>query len=165
MTVVCSCGKKLRIPDALAGREIACPFCRAAVKAIASSSAPDDPAASLIQALKSRPAAAPPRNQPPPVAQAAPPAPTRGYYILGGVLAALLVAAMVFIFRSGEDEKSCEIKSFVELSPVTQVAAQPAPQAVALSNSGTTPGFFEDVPSGDSKDYEKRTGKKADSFK
>ncbi len=242
MTVVCSCGKTLQLPDALAGQEVICPFCRAAVKAVPPAPAPDDPTASLIAAIKNQPTAAPvqdeqvaalaatikrstqenqplpmaesvpaaredppllmaesvpaaarstaPAKQPLPIAISLPPStrpassaarpapkparpkpktampvadePAKGfpfyYYIIAGVLVVLVVVAIVLIFRSGDEEKPAK-SNVASPPPVTYEAPKPAVQPLAPSTD-TGPGFFGNVPVGDSSDYEKRTGKK-----
>jgi hypothetical protein len=274
MTVVCVCGKKLQVPDALAGHEVICPFCRAAVKAPVPAPAPDDPTLSLIQALKNQPSAAPAqdehvadlaatiqraaqenqplpmvesapaaakkenlplpmaeplpatqenqslpmakplpatrKNQPLPMAESLPPKgrsvpaaarpaskaarpapkparfvpkparpkpktaqpvpdePKKGlpfyYYIIGGVLAALIVAAIILIARSGDEEKPVEVK-IAAPPPVTHEAPKPAAVTDNAGSDNTFHPLFGDTPGGDSKDYEKRTGKKADNLK
>jgi hypothetical protein len=188
MTVVCACGKTLQIPDALAGQGVICPFCRAAVAAPASIPSPDDPTVSLIQALQRQPDQAPAhdehvatlaadiqrsatRNQPPPApfvppAPAVPPAPVRSkrdpvhYYIAAGAVALLLVVGLIVLAWSDREPPPTASPAAAP-PPETNVAAQPAddtgPKKVPSSDFHP---LFGDIPTGDSKDYEKRAAQK-----
>lgn len=105
MSVPCSCGKRLRVPAHLEGKQIQCPACGVEIYATAASAA----------AAEAEEAAAPAWRGAP-------------WLVVGGVAGVLLVGVVLFFLLRGNDDEPGPVAQTPIQEPVTPPQKEPLPE-------------------------------------